>query len=119
MRVEVSSEFSMIPNNVRLDIQSEGICIRTSVAIKAKDVPMFEAFYKNDNTHMNRISTVLPRAFRIVPRICKNRNTRYYLTYTNYVTWNELSQDSGLYLYIRATLKSLYELKEFVINNNK
>ena len=119
MRVEVASEFSMIPNNVCLDIQSECIKIKASVAIKAKDVPIFEAFYKKDGANIGRISTVLPRAFRIVQRVCKNRNIRYYLTYTNYVTWDELSQDSGLYLYIRATLKSLYELKEFVINNNK
>ena len=119
MRIETASEFSMIPNNVCINIYSEGINIKASVAIKTKDVPMFEAFYKNDNTHMNRISTVLPRAFRIVPRICKNRNTRYYLTYTNYVTWDELSRDSGLYLYIRSTLKSLYEFKEFVLSNNK
>lgn len=119
MRVEVASEFSRIPNNVCLYIQSEGVNIKASVAIKTKDVPMFEAFYKNDNTHMNRISTVLPRAFRLVRRFCKNRNTRYYLTYTNYVTWDKLSQDPGLHLHIRATLKSLYELKEFVINNNK
>ena len=117
MRVETTSEFSMIPNNVCLYIQSEGVNIKASVAIKTKDVPMFEAFYKNDGANMNRISTVLPRAFRIVQRVCKNRNIRYYLTYTNYVTWNELSRDSGLYLYIRATLKSLYELKEFVLNN--
>ena len=117
MRIETASEFSMIPNNVRLDIQSEGIRIRASVAIKAKDVPIFEAFYKKDGDNIGRISTVLPRAFRIVQRVCRNRNIRYYLTYTNYVTWNELSQDSGLYLYIRSTLKSLYELKEFVLNN--
>ena len=117
MRVEVSSEFSMIPNNVCIHIQNEGINIKASVAIKTKDVPIFEEFYKNDGANMNRISTVLPRAFRIVQRVCKNRNIRYYLTYTNYVTWNELSRDSGLYLYIRATLKSLYELKEFVLNN--
>ena len=117
MRVEVSSEFSMIPNNVCIDIQSECIKIKASVAIKAKDVPMFETFYKKDGANIGRISTVLPRAFRIVQRVCKNRNIRYYLTYTNYVTWNELSQDSGLYLYIRSTLKSLYELKEFVLNN--
>ena len=117
MRIETASEFSMIPNNVRLDIQSEGICIRASVAIKAKDVPIFEAFYKKDDANMCGISTVLPMGFRLVNRVCKNRNIRYYLTYTNYVTWNELSQDSGLYLYIRATLKSLYELKEFVLNN--
>lgn len=117
MRVEVASEFSMIPNNVCIDIQSEGIRIKASVAIKAKDVPMFETFYKNDDANIGRISTVLPRAFRIVQRVCRNRNIRYYLTYVNYVTWNELSQDSGLYLYIRSTLKSLYELKEFVLNN--
>ena len=119
MRVEVSSEFSMIPNNVCIDIYSEGIHIKASVAIKAKDVPMFETFYKKDGANIDRISTVLPRAFRIVPRVCKNRNIRYYLTYANYVNWDELSRDSGLYLYIRTTLKSLYELKEFVINNNK
>ena len=117
MRVEVASEFSMIPNNVCLDIQSECIKIKASVAIKAKDVPMFEAFYKKDGANIGRISTVLPRAFRIVQRVCRNRNIRYYLTYTNYVTWDELSRDSGLYLYIRATLKSLYEFKEFVLNN--
>ena len=117
MRVEVASEFSMIPNNVCLDIQSECIKIKASVAIKAKDVPMFEAFYKKDGANIDGISTVLPMGFRLVNRICKNRNIRYYLTYTNYVTWNELSQDSGLYLYIRSTLKSLYELKEFVLNN--
>ena len=117
MRIETASEFSMIPNNVRLDIQSEGICIRASVAIKAKDVPIFEVFYKKDGANIGRISTVLPRAFRIVQRVCKNRNIRYYLTYVNYVTWDELSRDSGLYLYIRATLKSLYEFKEFVLNN--
>ena len=117
MRVEVASEFSMIPNNVRLDIQSEGICIRASVAIKAKDVPMFETFHKKDGANIDGISTVLPAGFQLVNRVCKNRNIRYYLTYVNYVTWNELSQDSGLYLYIRATLKSLYELKEFVLNN--
>ena len=117
MRVEVASEFSMIPNNVCLNIQSEGINIKASVAIKAKDIPIFEAFYKKDGANIDRISTVLPRAFRIVQRVCRNRNIRYYLTYVNYVTWNELSQDSGLYLYIRSTLKSLYELKEFVLNN--
>ena len=117
MRIETTSEFSRIPNNVCLSIQSEGICIRASVAIKAKDVPIFEAFYKKDGANIDRISTVLPRAFRIVQRVCKNRNIRYYLTYTNYVTWDELSRDSGLYLYIRSTLKSLYELKEFVLNN--
>ena len=117
MRVEVASEFSMIPNNVCLDIQSEGICIRASVAIKAKDVPIFEAFYKKDGANIDRISTVLPRAFRIVQRVCRNRNIRYYLTYVNYVTWDKLSRDSGLNLYIRSTLKSLYEFKEFVLNN--
>ena len=117
MRVEVASEFSMIPNNVCINIHNEGIRIKASVAIKAKDVPMFEAFHKKDGANIGRISTVLPRAFRIVQRVCRNRNIRYYLTYTNYVTWNELSQDSGLYLYIRSTLKSLYELKEFVLNN--
>ena len=117
MRVEVASEFSMIPNNVCLDIQSECIKIRASVAIKAKDIPMFEAFYKKDGANIGRISTVLPRAFHIVQRVCRNRNIRYYLTYTNYVTWNELSQDSGLYLYVRSTLKSLYELKEFILSN--
>ena len=119
MRVEVASEFSMIPNNVCIDIQSECIKIKASVAIKAKDVPMFEAFYKKDGANIDRISTVLPAGFRLVNRVCKNRNIRYYLTYTNYVTWGKLSQDSGLHLYIRSTLKSLYELKEFVINNNK
>ena len=119
MRVEVTSEFSMIPNNVCIDIQSECIKIKASVAIKAKDVPMFETFYKKDGANIDRISTVLPRAFRIVPRVCKNRNIRYYLTYANYVTWDEVSRDSGLYLYIRTTLKSLYEFKEFVLNNNK
>ena len=119
MRVEVASEFSIIPNNVRIDIQSEGIIIKASVAIKAKDVPMFEAFHKKDGANIDGISPVLPRGFRIVQRVCKNRNIRYYLTYVNYVTWNELSQDPGLYLHIRSTLKSLYELKEFVINNNK
>ena len=117
MRVEVSSEFSMIPNNVCINIYSEGINIKASVAIKAKDVPIFEAFYKKDGANTGLISPVLPRGFRIVQRVCRNRNIRYYLTYTNYVTWNELSQDSGLYLYIRSTLKSLYELKEFVLNN--
>ena len=117
MRIETASEFSMIPNNVRLDIYNEGICIKASVAIKTKDVPMFEAFYKKDGANIDGISPVLPRAFRIVQRVCRNRNIRYYLTYTNYVTWNELSQDSGLYLYIRATLKSLYELKEFILSN--
>lgn len=119
MRVEVSSEFSMIPNNVCIDIQSECIKIRASVAIKAKDVPMFEAFYKKDGANIDGISPVLPRGFRIVQRVCRNRNIRYYLTYTNYVTWDKLSRDPGLRLHIRSTLKSLYELKEFVINNNK
>ena len=119
MRIETASEFSMIPNNVCINIYSEGINIKASVAIKAKDVPMFEAFHKKDGANIDRISTVLPTGFRLVNRICKNRNIRYYLTYTNYVTWNELSQDPGLYLHIRSTLKSLYELKEFVINNNK
>ena len=117
MRVEVASEFSMIPNNVCINIYNEGIRIKASVAIKAKDVPIFEAFHKKDGANIGRISTVLPRAFRIVQRVCRNRNIRYYLTYTNYVTWDKLSRDSGLYLYIRATLKSLYELKEFVLNN--
>lgn len=117
MRVEVSSEFSMIPNNVCIDIQSECIRIRASVAIKTKDVPMFEAFHKKDGDNINRISTVLPIGFRLINRVCKNRNIRYYLTYTNYVTWDKLSRDCGLYLYIRATLKSLYELKEFILNN--
>ena len=119
MRVEVASEFSMIPNNVCLDIQSEGIRIRASVAIKAKDIPIFEAFYKKDGANIDRISTVLPMGFRLVRRFCRNRNIRYYLTYENYVNWGKLSQDPGLHLHIRATLKSLYELKEFVINNNK
>lgn len=117
MRVEVASEFSMIPNNVRIDIQSEGIIIKASVAIKAKDVPMFETFHKKDGANIDGISTVLPTGFRLVNRVCKNRNIRYYLAYVNYVTWDKLSRDSGLYLYIRATLKSLYELKEFVLNN--
>ena len=117
MRIETASEFSMIPNNVCINIYSEGINIKASVAIKAKDVPIFEAFYKKDGANTGGISTVLPTGFRLVNRICKNRNIRYYLTYTNYVTWDELSQDSGLYLYIRSTLKSLYELKEFVLNN--
>ena len=117
MRVEVASEFSMIPNNVRIDIQSEGLIIKASVAIKAKDVPIFEAFYKKDGANIGLISPVLPRGFRIVQRVCRNRNIRYYLTYTNYVNWGKLSQDSGLYLYIRATLKSLYELKEFILSN--
>ena len=119
MRVEVASEFSMIPNNVYINIQSEGIIIKASVAIKAKDVPMFEAFHKKDGANINRISTVLPIGFRLIRRVCRNRNIRYYLTYTNYVNWDKLSQDPGLYLHIKSTLKSLYELKEFVINNNK
>ena len=117
MRVEVASEFSMIPNNVCLNIQSEGIIIKASVAIKAKDVPMFEAFYKKDGANIDSISPVLPRGFRIVQRVCRNHNIRYYLTYVNYVTWDKLSRDSGLYLYIRSTLKSLYELKEFILSN--
>ena len=117
MRVEVASEFSMIPNNVCLDIQSEGIRIKASVAIKAKDVPMFETFHKKDGANIDGISPVLPRGFRIVQRVCRNRNIRYYLTYTNYVNWSKLSQDYGLHLYIRSTLKSLYELKEFVLSN--
>ena len=117
MRVEVASEFSMIPNNVRIDIQSECIKIKASVAIKAKDVPMFESFYKKDGTNIDGISTVLPMGFRLIQRVCRNRNVRYYLTYINYVTWDKLSRDSGLHLYIRTTLKSLYELKEFVLNN--
>ena len=119
MRVEVASEFSMIPNNVRMDIQSEGIIIKASVAIKSKDVPMFEAFHKKDGANVDHISTVLPMGFRLIQRVCRNRNIRYYLTYTNYVNWDKLSQDPGLHLHIRSTLKSLYELKEFVINNNK
>ena len=119
MRVEVASEFSMIPNNVCIDIQSECIKIKASVAIKAKDVPMFEAFYKKDGANIDCISTVLPIGFRLIQRVCRNRNIRYYLTYVNYVYWDKLSQDPGLHLHIRATLKSLYELKEFVINNNK
>ena len=119
MRVEVASEFSMIPNNVCIDIQSEGIIIKASVAIKAKDVPMFETFHKKDGADTGGISTVLPMGFRLIRRICRNRNIRYYLTYVNYVTWDKLSQDPGLHLHIRSTLKSLYELKEFVINNNK
>ena len=119
MRIETASEFSMIPNNVCINIYSEGINIKASVAIKAKDVPIFEAFHKKDGANIDRISTVLPMGFRLIQRVCRNRNIRYYLTYTNYVTWNELSQDPGLYLHIRSTLKSLYELKEFVINNNK
>ena len=119
MRIETASEFSMIPNNVCINIYNEGICIKASVAIKAKDVPMFEAFYKKDGANIDRISTVLPMGFRLIQRVCRNRNIRYYLTYTNYVNWDKLSQDPGLHLHIRATLKSLYELKEFVINNNK
>ena len=119
MRVEVASEFSMIPNNVCIDIYSEGIRIKASVAIKAKDVPMFESFYKKDGANIDRISTVLPMGFRLIQRVCRNRNIRYYLTYVNYVYWDKLAQDPGLHLHIRATLKSLYELKEFVINNNK
>lgn len=119
MRVEVASEFSMIPNNVRMDIQSEGIIIKASVAIKAKDVPMFETFHKKDGANVDHISTVLPMGFRLIQRVCRNRNIRYYLTYTNYVNWDKLSQDPGLHLHIKAALKSLYELKEFVINNNK
>ena len=117
MRIETASEFSMIPNNVCLNIYNEGICIKASVAIKTKDVPMFEAFYKKDGANIDGISPVLPRDFRIIQRVCRNRNMRYYLTYTNYVTWDKLSRDSGLYLYIRSTLKSLYELKEFLLNN--
>ena len=117
MRVEVASEFSMIPNNVRMDIQSEGIIIKASVAIKAKDVPMFEAFHKKDGANTDPISTILPMGFRLIQRVCRNRNIRYYLTYTNYVNWDKLSQDPGLHLHIKATLKSLYELKEFVLNN--
>lgn len=119
MRVEVASEFSMIPNNVCINIQSECIRINASVAIKAKDVPMFETFHKKDGANIDHISTVLPMGFRLIHRVCRNRNIRYYLTYTNYVNWDKLSQDPGLYLHIRSTLKSLYELKEFVINNNK
>ena len=119
MRVEVSSEFSMIPNNVCINIQSECIRINASVAIKAKDVPMFEVFHKKAGANTDPISTVLPMGFRLIQRVCRNRNIRYYLTYTNYVNWDKLSQDPGLYLHIRSTLKSLYELKEFVINNNK
>ena len=117
MRIETASDFSMIPINVCINIYSEGIIIKASVAIKAKDVPIFEAFYKKDGANIDGISPVLPMGFRLIQRVCKNRNIRYYLTYTNYVTWNELSQDSGLYLYIRATLKSLYELKEFILSN--
>ena len=117
MRIETASEFSMIPNNVCINIYSEGINIKASVAIKTKDIPMFEAFYKKDGANIDRISTVLPAGFRLVNRVCKNRNIRYYLTYVNYVTWDKLSRDSELHLHIRATLKSLYELKEFVLNN--
>ena len=117
MRVEVASEFSMIPNNVCINIQNEGIYIKASVAIKTKDVPLFEAFYKKDGADMDRIYTVLPMGFRLIQRVCRNRNIRYYLTYTNYVTWDKLSQDPGLHLHIRATLKSLYELKEFILSN--
>lgn len=117
MRIETTSEFSVIPNNVCLYIQSEGICIRASVAIKAKDVPMFEEFHKKDGANTDPISTVLPVGFRLINRVCKNHNIRYYLAYTNYVTWDKLSRDCGLYLYIRTTLKSLYELKEFILNN--
>ena len=119
MRVEASSEFSMIPNNVCIYIQSEYIKIKASVAIKAKDVPMFETFHKKAGANTDPISTILPMGFRLIQRVCRNRNIRYYLTYTNYVNWDKLSQDPGLYLHIRSTLKSLYELKEFVINNNK
>ena len=119
MRIETASEFSLIPNNVCINIYSEGINIKASVAIKAKDIPMFEAFYKKDGADIDRIYTVLPMGFRLIQRVCRNRNIRYYLTYVNYVTWDKLSQDSGLNLYIRTTLKSLYELKEFVLNNNK
>lgn len=117
MRVEVASEFSMIPNNVCINIQSECIRINASVAIKAKDVPMFVAFHKKTGANTNPISTVLPMGFRIVQRVCRNRNIRYYLTYVNYVNWDKLSQDPGLYLHIKSTLKSLYEFKEFVLNN--
>ena len=119
MRIETASEFSMIPNNVCINIYSEGINIKASVAIKTKDVPMFEAFHKKDGANTDPISTVLPMGFRLIQRICRNRKIRYYLTYTNYVNWDKLSQDPGLHLHIRSTLKSLYELKEFVINNNK
>lgn len=117
MRVEVASEFSMIPNNVCINIQSECIRINASIAIKAKDVPMFVAFHKKTGANTNPISTVLPMGFRIVQRVCRNRNIRYYLTYVNYVNWDKLSQDPGLYLHIKSTLKSLYEFKEFVLNN--
>ena len=119
MRIETASEFSMIPNNVCINIYSEGINIKASVAIKTKDVPMFEAFHKKNGVNTDPISTVLPMGFRLIQRVCRNRNIRYYLTYTNYVNWDKLSQDPGLHLHIRSTLKSLYELKEFVINNNK
>lgn len=119
MRVETAMEFSLIPNNVCIEIQSECIKIKASVAIKAKDVPMFEEFHKKDGANIDRISTVLPMGFKLIQRVCRNRNIRYYLTYTNYVYWDKLSQDPGLHLHIRSTLKSLYELKEFVINNNK
>ena len=117
MRIETTSEFSVIPNNVCLTIQNEGIYIKASVAIKTEDVPIFVAFHKKDDANIDCISTVLPMGFRLVNRICKNRNIRYYLTYVNYVTWDKLSQDSGLHLYISSTLKSLYEFKEFVLNN--
>ena len=117
MRVEVSSEFSMIPNNVCINIYNEGIRIKASVAIKAKDVPMFETFHKKDGANMGGISAVLPAGFQLVNRVCKNRNIRYYLTYVNYITWDKLSLDSGLHLHTRSPLKSLYELKEFVLNN--
>ena len=117
MRIETASEFSTIPNNVCINIYNEGICIKASVAIKTKDVPIFEAFHKKDGANIDRISTVLPAGFKLVNRVCKNRNIRYYLTYVNYVTWDKLSRDSELYLYIRATLKSLYELKEFILSN--
>ena len=117
MRIETASEFSMIPNNVCINIYSEGINIKASVAIKAKDIPIFEAFYKKDGANIDGISPVLPRDFRIIQRVCRNRNIRYYLTYTNYVTWDKLSQDPGLHLHIGSTLKSLYELKEFILSN--
>ena len=117
MRVETASEFSRIPNNVCLDIQSEGIYIKASVAIKTEDVPIFVSFHKKDDANIDHISTILPSGFRIVQRVCKNRNIRYYLTYVNYVTWYKLSQDPDLHLHIGSTLKSLYELKEFILNN--
>ena len=117
MRVETASEFSLIPNNVCINIYSEGINIKASVAIKAKDVHMFEEFHKKNDGNIYRMSTILPAGFRLVQRICKNRNIRYYLTYINFVAWDKLSQDSGLHLYIRTTLKSLYELKDFILNN--